>query len=70
MSRDMEYENNNIGYDHHQYYGGFVGKGIKCKNLVDQVANNCTKEQSSRYICPSQDDDFYYEMGIPKSLYD
>ena len=35
----------------------------ECNNLVDQVANNCTKEQ-----CPSQDEDFYDERGIPKCL--
>ncbi len=42
----------------------------ECNNLVDQVANNCTKEQSSRFICLSQDEDFYDERGVPKCLDD
>ena len=53
MARDMEYENNNIGYDHYNHQDAGGGRGIKCKNyeLCEAVLPKWWFECKGRYLC-------------------
>lgn len=71
MSRDLEYENNNIAFDyqHTQEDGG----GIKCKNyeICDGVLPKCWFNWKGRYTCTNCDRSFgtwsNQEAGIYKT---
>lgn len=55
MTRDLEYEKNNIGYD--EQYPRETGGGIKCKNyeICEEVLPSWWYECKGHYICTNCD---------------
>ena len=55
MSKDLEYEKNNIGYD--QQYPNESGGGIKCKNyeICNCILPKCWFDYKGKYLCQNCD---------------
>lgn len=67
MERDIEYENNNIGYDYQ--YPKEDGGGIKCKNyeLCEAVLPNWWFDCKSNYLCINCDMFGWNELEFKES---